>query len=191
MSKLNGDESRGVENASTPAFEVEDNPVDVSDISLVDVPGILIFWTLASIVFLQFFTRYVLNDSLAWTEEIARYVLIWVAFAGAISVSRRGTHIFLEFFYRYIPSYWAKVLVIFKECLSAVFWGYMAYVGIELAQRTRTKMASAEIPKSILYWGVTLFLAIMALYSLVWLLRQIRRKPDDILVDIEDHANNY
>ena len=30
-----------------------------------------LFWALAFIVFLQFFTRYVLNNSLAWTEEIA------------------------------------------------------------------------------------------------------------------------
>ena len=30
-----------------------------------------VFWLLAVCVFLQFFTRYVLNDRLAWTEEIA------------------------------------------------------------------------------------------------------------------------
>ena len=30
---------------------------------------------MAFAVFLQFFTRYVLNDSLAWTEEIATYCL--------------------------------------------------------------------------------------------------------------------
>ena len=28
----------------------------------------VLFWALAFIVFLQFFTRYILNDSLAWTE---------------------------------------------------------------------------------------------------------------------------
>src|SRR4051812_18891215 len=39
-----------------------------------------LFWALAGIVFLQFFTRYVLNDSLSWTEEIARYGLMWLPF---------------------------------------------------------------------------------------------------------------
>ncbi len=55
-----------------------------------------IFWALAFIVFLQFFTRYVLNDSLAWTEEIARYAPDRVVFIGAAMVTRRNTHIAVE-----------------------------------------------------------------------------------------------
>src|SRR5512139_3133792 len=56
----------------------------------------VLFWSLAFIVFLQFFTRYVLNDSLAWTEEIARYALIWVVFIGGAMVTRRNTHTAVE-----------------------------------------------------------------------------------------------
>ena len=56
----------------------------------------VIFWSLAFIVFLQFFTRYVLNDSLSWTEEIARYGLMWIVFIGGIMVTRRNTHIAVE-----------------------------------------------------------------------------------------------
>ena len=55
-----------------------------------------IFWGLAFIVFLQFFTRYVLNDSLSWTEEIARYGLMWIVFIGGAMVTRRNTHIAVE-----------------------------------------------------------------------------------------------
>src|SRR5215831_2273406 len=56
----------------------------------------ILFWGLAFIVFLQFFTRYILNDSLAWTEEIARYGLMWVVFIGGAMVTRRNTHIAVE-----------------------------------------------------------------------------------------------
>ena len=55
-----------------------------------------LFWALAFIVFLQFFTRYFLNDSLSWTEEIARYGLMWLAFIGGAVVTRKKTHIAVE-----------------------------------------------------------------------------------------------
>src|SRR6266498_704965 len=55
-----------------------------------------LFWSLAFIVFLQFFTRYILNDSLSWTEEIARYGLMSLAFIGGAVVTRKKAHIAVE-----------------------------------------------------------------------------------------------
>ncbi|MFX8327781.1 TRAP transporter small permease subunit, partial [Acinetobacter baumannii] len=53
----------------------------------------ILFWAIGGIVFLQFFTRYILNDSLAWTEEGARYGLMAVTFIGGAMVTRRNSHI--------------------------------------------------------------------------------------------------
>ncbi|KUP91510.1 2,3-diketo-L-gulonate TRAP transporter small permease protein YiaM [Tritonibacter horizontis] len=177
----------GGRDAADP-FVTNETVPEPLDFKLVDLPGLLTLWGLAVIVFLQFFTRYVLNDSLAWTEEIARYVLILVAFFGAVSVSRKGTHIFLDFFYRYLPPRVGKWLTVSMEALTCFFWGYMAWVGIELAQKTKTKMASAEIPKSLVYWCVVIGLVGMALYSAIWLIRKIRTPPEQVIADLEDHA---
>ncbi len=51
---------------------------------------LVIFWVLAFVVFLQFFTRYVLNNSLGWTEEIARFLLIGVTFIGSVMAVRKN-----------------------------------------------------------------------------------------------------
>ena len=76
-------------------IEVEDAEVKIEHYPE-DWIAFVIFWSLAFIVFLQFFTRYVLNDSLSWTEEIARYGLMWIVFIGGAMVTRRNTHIAVE-----------------------------------------------------------------------------------------------
>jgi len=58
------------------ALFLEDVEVKFSDYSIEDYVSFVIFWVLGVVVFAQFFSRYVLNDSIAWTEEIARYLLI-------------------------------------------------------------------------------------------------------------------
>ena len=62
------------------------------------------FWVLGLTVFYQFVTRYVMNDSAAWTEEIARYLLIATVFIGAAIGVAKNNHIQVDFFYRYMPA---------------------------------------------------------------------------------------
>ena len=64
-------------------FHAQDEAVDLSGTTLEAWVALGIFWLLGVTVFYQFFTRYVLNDSAAWTEEIARYLLIGTVFVGA------------------------------------------------------------------------------------------------------------
>ena len=64
-------------------FHVTDAPIDLSGHGWEDWLALFLFWVLAIVVFIQFFTRYVMNDSFAWTEELAVYCLIPVVFIGS------------------------------------------------------------------------------------------------------------
>ena len=143
----------------------------LADIQPVDWPVLAIFWGLFLIVFLQFFTRYFLNNSLGWTEEIARYLLILLCFVGSATCVRRGSHIFLQFFYRYLSVPNVKVLAIVIELVVVAFCAYAGWLTIELAQRTHSqKMVSIDLPKSIIYWTVAVSFFAMALMAVrnVW-----------------------
>ena len=48
------------------------------------------------IALLQVFCRYVLNDSLSWPEEMAKFAFVWFVFLGAAMVTRRSRHIVID-----------------------------------------------------------------------------------------------
>ncbi|MBD5770856.1 TRAP transporter small permease [Marinomonas colpomeniae] len=164
----------------------DDQTEDAFSLNRADIPVLLIFWLLVVIVFLQFFTRYVLNDSLGWTEEIARYLLILVGFIGSVTVVRKGGHIFLEFFYRFIPSQWTKALVIFSQVSSTFFYSYCAYLSSQVAMRMNQTLVSVPLPKSIIYWIVCACCVLMTLYSLIWLFKRIQQNH----IEMANSINN-
>ncbi|WP_158514195.1 TRAP transporter small permease [Labrenzia sp. CP4] len=165
----------------------DETETDLNALKWIDAPGILVFWVLAVVVFLQFFTRYVLNDSLAWTEEVARYLLILVCFLGAITATRRGAHITLEFLMRMVPPRLAKALTVLSQTITLGFFASMTWIGIELTQKTRQKMISLPIPKAWIYTICVVALGLMAFYSAIWLWRRLRQSPEDLVRSLDDH----
>ena len=113
-------------------FHASDAPIDLSEYRWEDWLVLGVFWLLAFDVFYQFFTRYVLADSAAWTEEIARYLLIMVTFLGGAMAVRRNTHIHVEFVYRYMPASFGRVLSTFVDIARIAFLGYATFLTVQL-----------------------------------------------------------
>ncbi len=164
-----------------PVLITEDE-IDLSDQRWSDGPVLVVFWGLAFVVFLQFFTRYVLNNSLGWTEEIARYLLITVTFLGSIMAVRKQSHIAVEIFYRYMPRPLRRVLQFVVDIGSAVFFAALAFWCTQLAGRTGQMMVSIDVPKAWLYWLVFLCLAVMTVLQ-AWVTVKHVRTGTSRLID--------
>lgn len=147
-------------------LEFVDPPIDLSDQNWTDGLVLTLFWALAGIVFLQFFTRYVLNNSIAWTEEIARYFLIAVTFTGAVMAVRKQSHIAVEFLYRWMNRGTRRVMQGFVDLVSIGFYGALTVYTIQVALRTRSNMVSLQLPKSIVYWLVAASFVAMTAYAI-------------------------
>ncbi len=169
---------------NTQEFEVLD---DISDIKWIDAPVFIIFWTLLTIVFIQFFTRYALNSSLAWTEEIARYLLILLGFVGSVTCIRKRSHIYLEFFYRFLPPAVVKWIVLIVSFINTAFFTYAGIVSIELARRTHHQsMTSIDLPKGIIYWIVAVSCFAMALVAFREFISLFRKRGEDVTHELEE-----
>lgn len=161
--------------------EMDKSSDDLSDVSWLDVPVMVLFVTLILIVATQFFTRYVLNNSLGWTEEIARYLLIMVAFVGSVTCVRKGSHIYLEFFYRYVPRTFIKPMAVLVEIITGGFFGYVGYLGLAMIEKTSgQKMITLPYPKAIIWYVVMAACALMVVYTIRNVFRLIQTDADEV-----------
>jgi TRAP-type C4-dicarboxylate transport system permease small subunit len=114
-----------------------------------------LFWVLAATVFTQFFSRYVLNDSIAWTEEIARYLLMATAFIGAALAARKGTHIALEIVPNMLPRGLRRWFRLALGIATIVFFAISAWLCAEIADRLMYQpMVVIDVPLGWVYWAV-------------------------------------
>ena len=62
------------------------------------------------IVVLAVFARYVFGQSLTWTEEVPRYLLIWISFLGAAACVARREHVGFDVLFNALPDRIRRVL---------------------------------------------------------------------------------
>ncbi len=138
-------------------FHVTDAPIDISHYRFEDWIALAFFWLLAGVIFHQFFTRYALNDSASWTEEIARYLLICVVFVGAAIGVRKNNHVQVDFFYRILPRPLMRLMSTLVDVFRVTFLGYAAWLTWQLMQRIGGQVMSIiDWPIGLVY-GVVLF----------------------------------
>ena len=160
------------------AFEDDEaHEVDLSIYAVEDWLVLALFWGMALCVFLQFFTRYALNNSLAWTEEIAANLLVVIVFVGAAMCVRLGRHIAVDLLYRFLSRPVGRVLQVIVDLISIVFFAYMSwllwrYVGIVGSER----MVTVDLPRGLVFYSVLAGFVLMTLRALQNFARDLRSR---------------
>ncbi len=149
-------------------FHAEDEVVDLSRTIAEGWISLALFWLLGLTVFYQFVTRYVMNDSAAWTEEVARYMLIGVVFIGAAIGVSKNNQIQVDFFYRHIPAamgrWMSKAVDVIRILFFVAAVAMTAQMMLKIGNQTR--MTIVDMPMNIVY-GLCLFgFAAMTLRSI-------------------------
>ena len=157
-------------------FHVTDEPVDLSIYHFEDWIAFGFYWTLAATVFYQFFTRYALNDSASWTEEISRYLLICTVFVGASVSVRKNTHIHVDIFYRFLPASVTRVMSTLVDLLRILFFGYMVYLTYALMGKIgRQQMSIIDWPIGLIYAVVLFGFALMCFRAVTTAIKHWRQ----------------
>ena len=144
-------------------FHMQDEEVDLSHTIPEAWVALGFFWLLGATVFYQFFTRYVMNDSAAWTEEIARYLLIATVFTGATIGVAKNNHIQVDFFYRFMPHRLARALSTTTDALRVLFFAWAVVLTGLMMNRlgNNSRMTLVDLPMNVVYAACMLGFAAM------------------------------
>ncbi len=171
-------------------FHAVDEAVDLSKTPIEAWVALALFWALAGVVFTQFFTRYFLNNSASWTEEIARYLLIGVVFVGASISVAKNNHIQVDLLYRYLPQPVSRALALLVDVIRIAFFAAMTALTVQMMQKMGNyQMTIVDLPMNIVYAVVLFGFAAMTLRS-IWVVRVHWRRGYSVLERPESYMGD-
>ncbi len=137
-------------------------------------------FTMALIVAVQVFCRYVLNQSLFWSEELARFLLVWLTFLGASSAYYRKVNPGVDFLYIKLPLVLKKASSILTHLASMGLFIVMVVYGCKFAWFVRLQISPAlQIPKWIILSIIPISGVILVIHATTFLFAELKGDSHD------------
>ena len=139
------------------------------------------------IAFAAVFFRFILSDPLPWSEEAARYMMVWVTFLGAGYAMGKGRHIGVTLFVEKLPEQVRRKVTFAAEIIIMLFLASVTVQGINLMISLRTQTSPAmDLPMILPYLAIP----VGAVYMFLHLLRLVLTRSSRALstADIELEA---
>jgi len=141
----------------------------------------------------QVFTRFVLKNPSSFTEELARYLLIWIGLLGASYVAGRKMHLAIDVVVNRLTGRVRRLADYLIEVSIFVFAFFvMVFGGIRLVIITLTLnqiSAVLRIKLGYVYLVLPLSGLLIMFYSIVFL-SEIYRKQKDNQIDIQNSSTS-
>lgn len=140
--------------------------------------GILML-AMLGIIFSQVVARYVFHYSLTWSEEVGRYIFVWIAFLGMTAAFRAGSHVALDLLGRSLKGISRKILETINGLLVVVLSSAIVYSGIQLFRLgMRQKSPALKLPMQWVYIIIPISGLILLYFAVraLWIRHQEKRE---------------
>lgn len=113
----------------------------------------VILTVLVIAVVLQVFFRYVVNNPIAWTEELSRYSLVWLTFLGAAYAVSLKQNISIEILRNVLSPLGKKVMYTIATLVSLLFCIFLIQYGYILASSSMNQLSPVlQVPMGVIYY---------------------------------------
>lgn len=127
-------------------------------------------FSMALVVALQVFFRYVLNHSLFWSEELARFMLVWLSFLGASTAYKRGLHPGVDVLTARLAPSLRKACLQLVHTVSLALFAVMVVYGLQFAWFIRAQISPAlYLPKWTVFTIIPISGLLLAIHCLAFM----------------------
>lgn len=106
------------------------------------------------LLFVQIIMRGLFNQSITWSEEMARYLFVWQCWLGIAYSTKKGTQLRINIIHKHLRPAWSRALEIVITLVWMAFSLYLVYRGFELTNMITTygqTSAALRIPMQYCY----------------------------------------
>jgi len=96
------------------------------------LPCIILGGAMVTVVAIGVIARYVMQNPISWSEEVARFFMNWMALLGVSIALRRHSHLSLLYFVSKTPIIVQRIAKLLSDCLILVFLFFLSFSGIKM-----------------------------------------------------------
>lgn len=133
------------------------------------------------LAFLQVITRYVFFYSIVWSEEVTRYLMVWLTFIGAALAICKQDHISIDMFTNFFQKKTGHDFKFVLNLIILIFSICGGYFGLRLIMKTYAMGQLTEatrIPMYLIYCVMEFSFVLMAFHAFVRLIEKSNTKED-------------
>jgi TRAP-type transport system small permease protein len=135
--------------------------------------GVMFLVVLAQVVF-----RYVLSHPLPWSEELARYLMVWVACLAASEAYAKGNHVGVTLIVNAVRPSLRKIMILVIHLAVCVLMGVVVYQGFVLSLMVGDQQSPAmQLPMTWPYMAVPVGAALIFIQAAALFFKQMTGLP--------------
>ena len=144
-----------------------------------------LMFAMSIIIFIQVIMRYVFQNSLTWSEELARYMFVWLGYFSVSFTARRGKHIRIDAAINLYPKKIRPYIEILSEIIVLAFSIFIAITGVTVFQKiTWSGQISPAIglPMQFVYAAPLVGFVLTAIRQIECIIKRIKNlnKPEEV-----------
>jgi TRAP-type C4-dicarboxylate transport system permease small subunit len=134
----------------------------VIEAAVIGISGVIV-----AIVTAEVGLRYLFSSSLIFTEELSRYLMVWVVFLGSAIAVRDGSHIRITMVHNRLPARLQRVTGIIANLMALTFLAVTAVEGIRILPKQLRQMP-VTFDVSLFYFYLAIPVGCILMMIFIW-----------------------